>query len=128
MWTDPAGGASDVPVSTAPLYTDEIGPAYTPFISLGFSEALSATTITTQSVHLTKTGGQDVSISVVYDSLFNQVILIPRVPLQYATTYTVTTSTDLRDAAGNPLTDAHIWHFQTSEPLEYYIYLPIIKK
>ncbi len=128
MWTNPADGASDVSVSTAPFYTDEIGPAYLPFPVIGFSEAISATTVTTQSVRLTTTSGQDVPSSVVYDSLFNQVILIPRVPLQYATAYTVTTSTDLRDAAGNPLTAAHIWHFLTAESTGHSIYLPLILK
>lgn len=128
VWTDPVDGAQNVAVSDDPVYTDEIGPAYLPFPVIGFSEAISATTVTTQSIHLTRDGGQDVSISVMYDGLFNQVILIPRSPLQYTASYTVTSSTDLRDAAGNPLATAHIWHFQTAEPLEYSIYLPVVQK
>ena len=128
VWTDPADGASDVPVSTAPLYTDESGPAYTPFISLGFSEALSATTVTTQSIYLAQAGGSAAPSSVMYDGFYNQVIIVPRVPLQYATTYTVTTTTDVRDAAGNLLTTAHTWHFQTAESPEHSIYLPLILK
>ncbi len=128
VWTDPAGGASDVPVSTAPLYTNESGPAYTPFISLGFSEALSATTVTTQSIYLAQAGGSAAPSSVMYDGFYNQVIIVPRAPLQYATTYTVTTTMDVRDAAGNPLTAAHTWRFQTAESTGYFIYLPLILK
>ena len=61
-----------------------------------------------------------------YDSFYNQVIIVPRAPLQYATTYTVTTTMDVRDAAGNPLTAAHIWRFQTAESTGYFIYLPLV--
>jgi len=128
VYTDPANGASDVPVSTAPLYTDEIGPAYTPFISLGFSEALSATTVTTQSIYLAQAGGSVAPSSVMYDGFYNQVILVPRAPLQYATIYTVTTTMDVRDAAGNPLTAARAWRFQTAESTGYFIYLPLVLK
>ncbi|MEA3396760.1 MAG: Ig-like domain-containing protein, partial [Chloroflexota bacterium] len=126
LWTDPTGGAADVPVSTAPFYTDESGPAYLPFPVIGFSEALSATTVTTQSIYLAPAGGSAAPISLIYDGLFNQVLLVPRAPLQYATTYTVTTTMDVRDAAGNPLTATHIWHFSTAAVVQRNIYLPLV--
>lgn len=113
VWTDPAAGALDVQVSTEPLYTDEIGPVYPPILSLGFSESLSATTVTTQSVYLTKAGGSVAPSSVMVDNYNNQVILAPRAPLQSGVTYTVAATIDVRDIAGNPMAEPFAFSFTT---------------
>ena len=125
VWTNPADGASDVVESADPIYTDLLGPVYPPVIAIGFSEALSATTVTTQTVHLESAAGVT-QASVDFDGLFNLVTLAPRAPLLGDTVYTVTVMSGIADLADNLLGVEYRWHFSTSAPAHSDIYLPLV--
>ncbi len=125
LWVSPAAGAQDVPILAVSLYTDTIGPAYAPVIAIGFSEVLSASSVTTQTVGLASATGQ-VTGTVAFDGLFNQATLAPRAPLQSGTTYTVTLSSGITDLAGNPLGANYQWSFNTVGPVWHYVYLPLV--
>ena len=125
LWTNPADGAQDVVGSDDPVYTDLLGPVYPPVIAIGFSEALSATTVTTQTVRLESAAGV-APASAAYDGLFNQVTLAPRAPLLVDTVYTVTVMSGVADLAGNLLAAEYPWHFSTAGQAYRYVYLPLV--
>ncbi len=102
-WTEPAHGATIAEVSVTPVYTDSVGPAYVPTILVQFSEVVSATTVTSETVQLARGGGQPVSATVSYDGMVNQGIITPREPLQDNTRYTVIVSQAVEDLIGNPM-------------------------
>jgi methionine-rich copper-binding protein CopC len=95
---EPAADAADVPL--------------TGVITLFFNEALKASTVTAQSVSLSRDGIKlESSLAVNGDT----VTLTPAASLVYGATYTVAVSADVTDAAGNALV-AQTWHFSTRPP------------
>jgi len=126
LWVSPSADARDVHAPLTPLYTDALGPAYAPIIAVGFSEVLSSSQVTTQTVRLVNAVGQPVTGTVAFDSLLNQVTLAPRVPLGSGTIYTVTLSSEIADLAGNPLGVDHRWSFHTAAPVWHDVYLPLV--
>jgi len=127
IWTDPEDGAVIAEVSATPVLTDPVGPAYAPFIVAEFSEVVSATTITTETVQLLDVGGQPVSVTVTYNGMFNQAVIVPREPLQDNTRYTVIVSQGVKDLIGNPMEADYTWSFSIGTPFNR-IYLPVILK
>jgi len=93
--------------STSPV-ADATGVAVGTTVSVTFSEAMDASTITTGSFALDSVSG-----SVSYDSGTYTATFTPGADLAYSTTYTATLSTAITDAAGNPLTSAYSWSFTT---------------
>jgi hypothetical protein len=92
---------------------DATGVAVDATVSVTFSEAMDAATITTTSFTLDSVAG-----SVSYDSGTYTATFTPGASLSYSTTYTATLSTAITDAAGNPLASAYSWSFTTaSAPL-----------
>ncbi len=77
-------------------------------VSVTFSEAMDAATITTSSFTLGSVAG-----SVSYDSGTYTATFTPSAALAENTTYTATLSTAITDAAGNPLASAYSWSFIT---------------
>ncbi len=96
--------------STSPV-TDATGVAIDATVSVTFSEAMDAATITTSSFTLDSVSG-----SVSYDSGTYTATFTPGASLSYSTTYTATLSTAITDAAGNPLASAYPWSFTTVVP------------
>jgi len=94
----PASGATGVAVNTV--------------VTATFSEAMSASTITTSNFTL-KAGTTPVSGSVAYNSSTYTATFTPSANLTPNTTYTATLSTAITDAAGNPLASAYSWSFTT---------------
>lgn len=90
--TSPADGATNVAVNSA--------------ISVTFSEAMDPTTITSLTFF-----ANGVSGSIEYGG--NTAILRPSTALSASTTYTVTVTTGVKDAAGNPLSSNQVWSFVT---------------
>lgn len=125
LWVSPSNDAQDVPVPTTPVYTDTLGPVYAPVIVVGFSEVLSASSVTTQTVWLVSATGQ-VTGTVAFDGLLNQATLAPRAPLQSETIYTVMLESAIADLAGNPLGMSYKWNFTTAGPGWRYVYLPLV--
>lgn len=127
LWVTPANAAKSISVSGTPILTDKAGPIYGPVILAGFSEAIQESSVTTQTVQLTSPSGQ-VSATVVFDGLLNQVTLLPRQALQSGVTYTVSLSTGIQDLAGNGLAATYQWSFETARPAQRYLYLPTVLK
>jgi hypothetical protein len=86
---------------------DATGVAIDTTVSVTFSEAMNASTITTGSFTLSGVSG-----SVSYNSGTYTATFTPSANLSYSTTYTANLSTAITDAAGNPLA-AYSWSFTT---------------
>jgi uncharacterized repeat protein (TIGR01451 family) len=129
QWTEPVSGALAVAVQASPVHTDTVGPAYAPFINVGFSEDISSTTISTQTVQVVDSAGRVLSRTVGYDGEARQLVVKPRQPLSGGTVYTVTVTTGVQDMAGNPLSADFKWSFLTAgaPPLKY-VYLPLVMR
>jgi methionine-rich copper-binding protein CopC len=90
---NPANGATNVATS-APL-------------TVSFSEALNAATITSSTVTLRNSSNVTIPATVTYNTATNTATLTPTSPLSYATTYTITVTggtSGVKDVAGNALT------------------------
>ncbi len=120
-WTEPASGT--VGVFTGVILTDTLGPAYAPVVYVQFSEVMSATTITSQTVQLRDSRGRPLSATVTYDGLLHRVRLTPREPLRTPGVYTGWVSAAVTDVSGNPLGANHTWRFWTEV---YRLYLPLV--
>ncbi|WCB95824.1 virion structural protein [Baekduia alba] len=82
----PAAGATDVPVSTKPTAT--------------FSRAMMASTVTSSSFTLEKSGGAVVTASVAYAPATFTATLTPSAALAYSTTYVARIKTTIKSADG----------------------------
>ncbi len=127
LWVTPANGDKNIIAGGTAIFTDKTGPIFGPLIYAGFSEAIQAGTVTTQTVRLNGPSGQ-VSATVLFDGLLNQVAIQPRQALQSGVTYTVSLSTGIKDLAGNALAAAFQWNFETARPAQQYLYLPTVLK
>ncbi len=96
--TSPADADTDVAVNTA--------------VTATFSKAMDESTITTSSFTL---AGSAVSGAVTYNSGTKTATFTPSANLTVSTTYTATLSTAIKDDAGNPLAEAEVWSFTTTE-------------
>jgi hypothetical protein len=100
--TSPTAGANDVGIGT--------------LVTVTFSEAMDAATISASTFELRDTGGTLVAAAVTYDAATNTATLAPDSTLANTTTYTATVkggANGVKDAAGNPLADDKIWSFTT---------------
>lgn len=125
LWTNPADGTGGIAPSAAPVFTDTLGPVYTPVILIGVSEALDTTTVHSGAVTLTRSGAA-VAASVAFDGGVNQIVLHPRAALG-AGEYRVTVTTGVKDAAGNALAAAHVTTFTIGEE-HGNLYLPLVTR
>jgi uncharacterized repeat protein (TIGR01451 family) len=125
--TVPADGAYIGAPSTSTILTDTTGSVYPPLVTIQFSEAVSTTGITSDTVQLMAAGGTDIPISV-QPSGADQVTLWLRSPLAAETTYTVSVA-EVADLMGNAMATVHSWTFMTSDPDPspgWSIYLPVV--
>lgn len=127
LWSSPTDGAKDVVFSSSPVHTDTTGPIFTPVIRMGVSELLSRTSVTTGTVTLTGSSRAALSATVDFDSSLNQIVITPRQPLAKGVTYTLTVSTAVADAAGNPPAAPVTVRFTTAAD-EQRIFLPKITR
>jgi alpha-tubulin suppressor-like RCC1 family protein len=95
----PANGASDIPVGDA--------------LSVTFSEAMNASTITTTSFTLVDADSNAVSGALSYNAGTNTATFTPAVTLATNTTFTATVMTAVTDVAGNALAANYSWSFTT---------------
>jgi hypothetical protein len=95
--TNPADGATGVAVITA-----------------SFSEAMTASSITTTSFTLSAPGPTPVTGTVSYNASTYIVTFTPTSALTPNTDYTATITTGAKDAAGNALASPYVWSFTTS--------------
>jgi len=112
-WTWPASNTMHVAVRLTPVYTTPAGPVYSPLAYVGFSEPMSATYISTQTVKLLDSAGRTVNASLSYDGTRNQVLLKPHQPLTQPA-YTIWISGQVQDLIGNPMGQDYAARFYTS--------------
>jgi hypothetical protein len=94
----PANGAVNVPATTN--------------VTATFSEPMKATTLTTSTVKLFKSGtSTPVPAVVSYSPITKKVTLNPKANLIARAKYTAKITTGARDLAGNPLAAAKVWSF-----------------
>jgi hypothetical protein len=95
--TNPANGATGVAVITA-----------------SFSEAMTASSITTTTFTVTGPGGIPVTATVAYDATTYIARFTPTNALGAATAYTATITAGVKDVAGNALAINYAWSFTTA--------------
>jgi Ice-binding-like/Bacterial Ig-like domain len=95
--TNPPNGATGVAVITA-----------------SFSEAMTASTITTATFTLTGPGATPVAGTVLYAASTNIARFSPTSALTPSTAYTATITSGAKDVAGNALASNHVWTFTTA--------------
>jgi glucose/arabinose dehydrogenase/PKD repeat protein len=100
--TTPAAGATGV-TPNAP-------------ITVRFSEAMAAGTITPANLELRGPGGTLVNRTVAYDAANQAATITPSAALAASTPYAVTVRTGVTDAAGNALAANHQFSFTTADP------------
>ncbi|MDP2660542.1 MAG: Ig-like domain-containing protein, partial [Dehalococcoidia bacterium] len=125
LWTAPENGAVIAQIVTTPRFTDTIGPLYLPPVQIEFSETMSATTITTDTIRMTDGSGRALALRVTYDGLVNQAMILSREPLIQGMQYTVTVTSGAKDLMGNSLAADYVWSFRIGGST---IYLPFISK
>jgi uncharacterized repeat protein (TIGR01451 family) len=125
VWTEPQDGEVIVELNASPVFTDAYGPAYGPFVIAGFSEAISAATVTTDTVQLEDEDGKHISGTVAYGGTLDEAWMVLRSPLAAATRYTATVGQSVTDLMGNPLAADYTWNFGT---FRHGIYLPLVLK
>lgn len=110
------GGSTGGPDTTAPTVSSvtpangATGVATTATISIAFSEAMDAATISTATISV----DNGVSGTVAYDAASHVATFTPAGPLANNTVYTVTVATGVKDLAGNPLATASTSSFTTT--------------
>jgi hypothetical protein len=129
-FTNPAnGGVVDASEHVA---THVNGPLYTPYIQIHFSEAMKATTVTSNTIEVKNDAGQLVPISVQYDATVDQAVLLMHRPGVDGATYTVTVKTDVSDASNNKLAAPYVWSFSfdlTQNPVQgNQLFLPVTRR
>jgi uncharacterized repeat protein (TIGR01451 family) len=128
MWASPGEGEAIEVVSSTPVYSDSLGWAYGPSILVQFSETMSATAITTDTVQLTRGGGSAVPVSVSYEGWTNRAAITPR-QAWWTDSYSVTLGMGIEDASGNGLVEEVEWGFGVTAPEPAgLLYLPLLLK
>ncbi|MBE7444313.1 MAG: Ig-like domain-containing protein [Planctomycetia bacterium] len=98
--TSPADGAVGVAVNTT--------------INATFSESIDASTISDYTFTIRKIPDLfKVTGTVTYDDTTKKATFTPSENLNYLTKYTATVTKDVKDLAGNPITDEYSWSFTT---------------
>ncbi|MDX1995676.1 MAG: malectin domain-containing carbohydrate-binding protein, partial [bacterium] len=87
-------------------------------VTVEFSEAMDAATITASSVTLKVQGGATVAANVTYNAGTNTATLNPNADLTAGTVYEAQVTTAVTDAAGNALAAPSTWTFTTIPPEE----------
>ncbi len=97
--TDPANSATGI--------------AFNKKVSVTYSSAMDATTITATTFKLANTSGGGTAVSGVVTYASAIAVFTPSVNLLPNTTYTGTVTTGAKDLAGNPLLNNYTWNFTT---------------
>jgi hypothetical protein len=129
LWAAPAGGAT-VTVTGEGL-PGASGLLYLPQLQVRFSEAMSATTITSQTIQV-RLAGQLVPAEVRYDEVGRRAVLLLAAAPVDGGLYSVTVTSGAQDLAGNPLASAYILSFQVRVAAipgaSSQVYLPVMHR
>ena len=120
---DPSGPGADTVAPTVSATNPANGATGVAVITADFSEAMSASTITTGT--FTVTGANLVTGSVAYDATTHRARFTPASALAPSTTYAATITTGARDLAGNALASQHVWSFTTAAASSNPAFVPL---
>lgn len=98
--TAPASGAADVATTTS--------------VSVTFSEPMATGTVSASTFTVKKTGGTPLAGTFTWDATHTLVTFKPTAPLEHSTTYEVSLTTGIRDAANNALAAPYSFSFATA--------------
>jgi hypothetical protein len=116
VWTDPKAGGTLTASSNDPVWTDDLGPAYAPFVRAFFSEKLDPASVSAQGFLLNQAGsGRSVLGSISLDDASGLLTFVPREPWKSGA-YTARIPAGLKDLSGNPATFDFTWSFTVSAP------------
>lgn len=107
----PAGDNVAPTVSSTNPLNNAVGVAV---ITASFSEAMTASSITTTTFTVTGPGGIPVTATVAYDATTYIARFTPTNALGAATAYTATITAGAKDVAGNALAINYAWSFTTA--------------
>lgn len=107
----PGGDTTAPTVSATRPAHDATGVAITTAVTVTFSEAMEAATLTAVTFSL-RTDGTGVAGNVSCQG--PTATFTPAQPLAYQTTYTATLTTGVQDLAGNALAEPYTWSFTTA--------------
>jgi hypothetical protein len=122
-WTSPASREYVSATLATAVFTDAVGAAYPPVLTIQFSEPISAATVSTGTISVAKQNGAPVSITVEYQGFSSQAVVFLRQPLAQDL-YVVTVTTGIKDLIGNPMAANFTWSFATRPPSM--VYLPLV--
>ncbi len=105
--TEPIPDTTPPEVTTTFPAAGDTGVGVDIHLQVGFSEAMSTSTLASQTIYINNLGGSTVLAS------SRSATLIPAQNLEYNHEYTATVTTNVRDAAGNRLAQDYVWHFTT---------------
>ena len=125
-WISPVDGAV-LPMPSPTSFTDSLGIGYYPLVTLQFSEALDAATVSNANIVL-RVDGQTVNKTIQFVAGLNQVLLTPRQAMVKDRSYTLTVTTGVKDGRGNALAAPFSASFKLEEPAqgEQRVYLPLV--
>jgi len=121
--SDDGGGLPPVVVDTVAPYVlstnpvlNSIGVEINRAITVTFNEAIDPATITSNSFLLDHSTGGIVTGTVTYDAASRTAIFLSDVNLATSTAYIATITNDVKDLAGNALSNDYTWGFTTAAP------------
>ena len=125
-WISPADGAV-LPMPSPASFTDFLGIGYYPLVTLQFSEALDAATVSNANIVL-RVDGQAVNSTVQYVAGLNQVLLTSRQALVEDHSYTLTVTTGVKDGRGIALAAPFSASFKLIKQAggDRRVYLPLV--
>ena len=125
-WISPADGAV-LPVPSPASFTDSLGIGYYPLVTLQFSKALDAATVSNANIVL-RVDGQAVNSTVQYVAGLNQVLLTSRQALVEDHSYTLTVTTGVKDGRGIALAAPFSASFKLIKQAgeDRRVYLPLV--
>jgi hypothetical protein len=127
LWTNPDDGEVITFPGTAVL-TDTIGLVHPPSLLVKFSEPMDGTTMTVTNILVEGEGGGVIDVSTIYEEWSNWLTIVMREPWQEGE-YTITLTTGLKDASGNPLAADYTWSFDVIlTDSDNHLYLPLVAK
>lgn len=127
-WVSPANGAT-LPMPTPASFTDTLGVGYYPLVTIQFSEALDAATVTGANIAL-RMGGQPVNATLQVVAGLNQVLLTPRQAMIEGNDFTLAVTTGVKDSHSNALVAPFGSGFRLGEQMDdqQEVYLPLVTR
>jgi hypothetical protein len=128
LWTSPGDGDVIILPDVTSVVTDTVGPAYVPSLLVKFSEPLDTATVTAANIRIKNEKGVALDVTPNYSEWSNWLAIVMREPWQPGK-YTVTLTSSLKDASGNPLSSRYRWSFVVEAAAgDGAVYLPVVIK